>query len=273
MKLFSAVLDRPRLQRRLLRGHIRELRDTLQLSEVPCDERTACRRHLLLHYIMAYRVSALARLAQTEFNRHVRVPGMDRLAQATADGRGALLLAAHVGPYLLAPYVTARAGYRVHSLEGRTDLRDGLDPEVEGLDLTVDVVRGSAPLQAQRVFLARESLLAGKIVHIAPDGCFGSSGPVLPFLGRERRFAAAFASLALACSVEAYPLRAELLDDGTHVFEVLPALEKGNAAMSEQDRIAHMVRQFANILEGFWRRTPWAVARSHLRRHARARPA
>lgn len=174
-----------------------------------------------------------------EIERRVEERGLDRLDAALAAGRGAILVSAHYGNWELATARLVRAGYPMNVVA-----RDADDAETNALMLRIRRAAGYKVIPRQN---AARGVLAclrrNEVVGILMDQNTTQGEVYVDFFGRPAATTPAPAILARRTGARLVPGFIRRLGDGTHVGEVLDAVE-----WEETDDPDHDVREITQRL-------------------------
>lgn len=248
------------LQRGSLGREARRFQAMRPLARDPANFRRATGRFLAStgwRRLYDWRLQAAQHRDPKRLARWFPVEGVEWLEQARSLGRGVVLLNSHYGLGRLVPYFLTAQGIPMLSIEGRSLL------QAEGLE--VASVKGSFPAQVLR--RGRQALLEGRVVHTTGDGYQGESGEVLPFLGRQRRFPAGFAMLAVRCEAVVVPVFAPVDDRGRVRIQLQEPLSIGDPSLSPALRSAELIQQYIRMLEERWTRDPGNVTTGHVSKY------
>lgn len=153
------------------------------------------RRAFFLRFCLELEVLSFPRLNPDNIGRFVTVEGLERLDAALAQGKGAMLVFAHLGANQMVMPALGHRGYRMCQMSAPptvwTDIFAGRmqSPMRErGRHLRWELEQ-SLPVTHLNVFGSMKPvfthLKAGEILGLALDGGGGKDRMALPFLGRE----------------------------------------------------------------------------------------
>lgn len=230
--------------------------------------------HFLLHpptghqasqYLLAnrgndWRLSALAHLPPEQFSQWVNLKGQDHLD--CRDGSGTILVNTHHGASRCVPLSLSRLGYTLTSLESHDALAKVGAPHRENLKV-IEVGSGEGFLLKQ-VRKVQKHLASGGTLHIVPDGLQGHGGILLPFLGRERRFATSFAELALDTGSTVLPVRSDVNTRGRITITIGAPLSPPPKNLERAEQIRFLLFEYVDFLQSCWRDTPEGIRQHHL---------
>ena len=173
------------------------------------------------------------------------VEGLDHLRAALADGRGAILMAAHMGNAALVPLRLASAGWPVSVLYKESRMMSA-DFFLAGLErYGIQGIAANAGLRAYGQMLA--ALKQGRIVFLMLDQGVkqAKDGQVHRFLGKDMPMPAGPAQLARAARAPVLPV-ATLAATPRWRFALGAPVPLGNATL-EQD-VAALVRATEQVV-------------------------
>jgi Kdo2-lipid IVA lauroyltransferase/acyltransferase len=194
---------------------------------------------------------ALPHLDGAAFDEILEVDGIENLRDALAQGRGALVFAAHHGNWEAGAYATARSGVPAEIIARPMD-----NPILDRRLLELRRAAGNTVIPKRRA--VRESLRAlarGGCVAILIDQDAGADAVFVPFFGRLAATTPTLALLALRTEAPVLPMFTRCEPDGTisvHVGSVVPTRPTG-------DRDADVLRLTAEctaLVERWTRRSP-----------------
>lgn len=186
--------------------------------------------------------------------RWLALEGGEHLRRALAEGRGAVLLAAHQGAWELIPVALAGAGFEVLAVARpmrEPRLQKWLDAHRARLGIRT-LPRGAvAGLRGARRVLERGALLGILFDHRVRRG-----GQMVEFFGRPARFVAGPVRLALRTGAPIVPVHVVRGTDGVHRVRVRPPVERPPAGTEAGAAVAEWVRRCVAELEGMIREEP-----------------
>jgi len=194
-----------------------------------------------------------------QFDRFdIEIRGLDVLRHTLAEGRGCLLLGAHLGSFellrTLAPtehQLSVNVVMYDENAAKITDVLNTLNPEIGS--------RTIVPGQVDTVLRISECLARGEIIAMLGDRSAGSEKSVMcRFFGREAVFPQGPLLLALSLRVPVY-LVAGLYEGGKRYLVLLePFCEEPRADRSERTAwIREWAQHYAERLEHFCRIAPY----------------
>ncbi len=183
--------------------------------------------------------------------QRVTIVGRHHVDDALRQGRGAILLSAHLGNYELGAAVMARLGYPVHGV-----VLQHRDPRVDAFFTRQRQLAGVAPISVGMALRQGFACLKrNHLLGILADRDFFHHGVRLPFLGRSMsvpRGPALFSVRARAPIIPAFLIR----EPGGHfrlVFEPPIVPQAGADEAIEVDRV---MRASLAVLERYIRQYP-----------------
>jgi lauroyl/myristoyl acyltransferase len=241
---------------------VRDACDLMRLPGPPPDALDVALRRIVWEQLQTPLLKALTRASQGQLTRWVVVEGDQVLAPARAGGRGFVVVNSHFGIGRAVPPVLAGLGYRLYSLEG-TNVLASIGAR-QPADLEVAEVSRNQPFRLREAYLAHSALQRGSLVHLMGDVRRGGRTLPLPFLGRLRPFATAFAELAIMTGAAVVPVFATLDRRGRTRVELLDALHGGTAEAPHRERVVSLVGQYVRLLEQRWISQPGELLRGQL---------
>ena len=256
------------IQNTLFRKEVRLLLKYLASVDYPGRiDASLVKHNLQCNFLRTWRMAALSRMTDAEFDRYVQVSGIDELYNAHRNRIGVVLVTSHFSFYMSITLLLQRLKFEdviILGLYPRMIRLLGLE-KWEHVTVTETVsahpVFGPKSLYRAITFLER-----GGIVHMAPDGLYGSSGIILPILGRMHHFRAGFAELAVSSGAAVVPVFATLDPSGKLVIEFLPSLDTGSPEKGHGERVDGLIREYAGIHEKMCRRYPQNTTWMSMRR-------
>ena len=228
------------------------------------DRRIAFSRHLGCNLLMPWRVTTLSRAKPEVFDRWVRISGLEYLQQARGSGRGVILVNSHIGAGRMVPLVLLRLGYELASIEPHHYLKMmGARGAERVRVLRLDKISG---FWLKELFLAKQLLESGGLLHWAVDGLAGSSGgDERNFHGRRRNFLRSFAELGIKTGSLLLPVFATIDEAGVIQVTLQPPLEPEVAEPADQAAaIESAMTQYLSMLERQWLADPGNIVERHL---------
>ncbi len=183
--------------------------------------------------------------------------GTEIFKRALQEGRGLVLLSAHMGNWHLAVNFLWNTDARVHLViddNRQAEVRRQMDQAKQASrHLEVHGVSGDGGL----VFTLSAALRRGEVVIIAGDRLPATGRRIrIPFLGRDAWFPTS--GLAIAAAVDAPVCTALTIRTGPRRYEChgLGPFGSGRTFSDKREKIEAMAREFASHLEGFVREHP-----------------
>jgi KDO2-lipid IV(A) lauroyltransferase len=181
----------------------------------------------------------------------LEVDGIDNLRNAMAEGRGALVFAAHHGNWEAGAYATARSGCPSEIIVRPLD-----NPLLDRRLVELRRRAGNAVIPKRRA--VRESLRAlgrGACVAILIDQDAGADSVFVPFFGRLAATTPTLALLALRTEAPILPMFTRVKADGTifvHVGPVIPSRPSGD----REEDVRRLTAECTALVEHWTRRSP-----------------
>lgn len=227
---------------------------------------------LQTHFHHGWRTAALSHLSNRALNKMIRFEGKDIFDKHYSSGKGIVLVNSHYGWPSVALWLFMHMGYtNYYSIIGEkgSDSLKVAGIRKDCLPQFLSVSRESNTEAFRLLFQAREKLESGGVVHILGDGQHGRAHVSLPFAGKLRGFRASFAELGLITEAALMPVF--VLPDKGHgaLIQFHKPLDKGTDEMEHQQRIAHIIGQYARILESKWLSAPHLVNGGFVEVHIR----
>ena len=183
-------------------------------------------------------------------SRWSKITGGEYIGKELASGKGVILAQAHSNVQWLAeklPWCLKRPVVSIGNVAGGADFARRQRELGRPVDLRGRVAQMAA---------ARRALAANGLVWIGPDLSQGTGGIVIPFQGRWKTFRPGMAELSLQSSARVLPVFSGVRKDGVVYFEFLPPLEWPPEDLGHDERVSHLLRQYAAILEHKWATDP-----------------
>jgi KDO2-lipid IV(A) lauroyltransferase len=181
----------------------------------------------------------------------LEVDGIENLRNAMAEGRGALVFAAHHGNWEAGAYATARSGCPSEIIVRPLD-----NPMLDRRLVELRRRAGNAVIPKRRA--VRESLRAldrGACVAILIDQDAGADSVFVPFFGRLAATTPTLALLALRTEAPILPMFTRVEADGTifvHVGPVIPSRPSGDRDAD----VRRLTAECTEMVERWTRRRP-----------------
>ncbi|MCB1184974.1 hypothetical protein KDM41_16220 [bacterium] len=219
------------------------------LPELPPQRRVALRRAVYAHLgetlVETFCLSPAQALGEVRV-----VPGWGELDEAVADGRGVIVVTAHLGNFELGGRVLAR---RFPVLDVIKPMRNPLfDRHLERLRARFGIA--TVPMDhAGRTVLAH--LRRGGVVTLLVDQDAGAAGLRTPFLGRPASTWPGAARLALRTGAPLVPVAIVRGDDGGHVLHIGRRIAPP-AGPADAAAVAALTARISAAVETFISRDP-----------------
>jgi len=195
----------------------------------PVDDAQAAalaRQALRLYCLRQIELLRWQNMSGQDFVRLVEFSGLKRLDAALAAGRGAILLTAHFGSFLMGPIALAYRGYPMHQVIGPALLNPRWTVQACIHQYREDVSR-KFPMQfivAKKTLKSvLQALAAGGVVVLAMDGREGLEWAPANFLGHAATFSPTVFKIAARTGAPIFPFFVHSNLDGTHTAAVEPA--------------------------------------------------
>jgi lauroyl/myristoyl acyltransferase len=235
---------------------------------IPEDRPTIAGELIFTKAIRIWQQDTVATCRTENLKRWVSIAGADKLDRARDDGRGVILANSHLGAGRILPLILGRLGYEIHSYE--SDLDQLIRPrDPSDMPATVHIVPSHVDFDLKSLYIMHNLMKQAKILHLAADGFRGSSRVEVPFNGRSRAFRATFADLAVRTGASVLPVFALSDRMGRIHVQIHERLDLGSENQPNAERVKHVVRQYARILEDAWHSHPGNLMLKHLARYER----
>lgn len=181
----------------------------------------------------------------------LEIEGIENLRNAMAEGRGALVFAAHHGNWEAGAYATARSGCPSEIIVRPLD-----NPLLDRRLVELRRRAGNAVIPKRRAI--RESLRAlgrGGCVAILIDQDAGADSVFVPFFGRLAATTPTLAVLALRTEAPILPMFTRVKADGTifvHVGSVIASRPSGD----REEDVRRLTAECTALVEHWTRRSP-----------------
>jgi KDO2-lipid IV(A) lauroyltransferase len=174
----------------------------------------------------------------------VRIEGLQSLDRAIAEGKGVVVVTAHLGCWEILAASLARRGYPLKAM-ARPLREPRLDAELRRHRSLMGVETISSQT---RPVAATRHLKAGGLLGVLADQRIKEGGEVVEFLGQTTRMTDAPARLARATDAAIVAVGIRRLEDDSHLLSVLPPLDTGDAPVTEvtrkiADSLGNMIRE------------------------------
>ncbi|MBI3321000.1 MAG: LPS export ABC transporter periplasmic protein LptC [Candidatus Omnitrophica bacterium] len=192
----------------------------------------------------------LPRLLPATLRGLVTAQGLEHIQSALAQGRGAILVAAHFGNWEIIPLYLRSLGF-----EGGVLARRLRYPEYESFLVTMRSARGISTFARGSLKDVAKALRANRIVGMLPDQDIDSlEGIFVSFLGRPAHTPVGPAALSLVTGAPIVPCF--LIRDGDRFrLSIEPALAAPRTA-DRAEAIRRLTEAWSAIMESYIRRYP-----------------
>jgi fatty-acyl-CoA synthase len=272
VRLLAWICARSWVRDRWYRQPIQQVRQFRPLVNDSLDEAEVVQHSLVRHSWKNWRVAALANCPAAEFGRWVTITGLDRVHASLNAGRGVVLLNSHLGVPAVISLLFSNLGTDdvMNVGGGRWKLVPAGWADLRSKTLLDRKMPWRDRLMAQ-LFEGQRTLERGGVLNIAADGYGGTSGLVIPFFGRDRLFRVGFAELVVTTGATVIPTRTTLDVAGYIKVEFLePLVATGT---SHREQVESLLRQYAGLLEGWWRQSPGDVPWNEIQKFLALPPA
>lgn len=214
---------------------------------------------LVYRHFFSFGVTLLDRLAVV-MGRHRMTcvfEGEERFREFLDQGKGIILLGAHVGGWEIAGHLLGRFGIPVNLVvleKERENLRRLFDRALEGKQFRI-LTADENPLRSVPIMAA---LRRGEMVGLHGDRVFGGAGLTVPFLGGEARFPIGAYHLAAVTGAPIFQVFAVRERIGQYRFFTFPArFVPRNTVRRNPAVLRECVEEYAQRLESVLRRYPY----------------
>ncbi len=204
--------------------------------------------------------SAFARLSHAEVLNFVAIEGRENLQRVLAEGKGAIIVAGHLGNWELCGATLAAIGTPINFLVGQqTNAR--VDDTMNDLRRKqgIGIIKRQVALRG-----VMQALASNQIVAILPDQDARKNGVMIEFLGRPASTVKGPAVFAIRRGCAVLPMFIARTGKG-HVMTIDPPLYASSEGNEDErvreltqrytDRIAARVRRYPQ--EYFWAHRRW----------------
>lgn len=194
-------------------------------------------------------------------DRHVRVIGREKVDAALKEGKGIIFLTAHFGSWEMLNIASSILGYPMVAL-ARVQKHPKSDAYLNDLRRSKgsEVIYKGMPVRE-----ILRALKGGRIVGILSDQDGGRNGAFVPFFGRMSSYPKGVAAFALRTGAPILPAFIFRENIVNHRIEVEGPLVFPEGDLSEEEKEKHILRQFAELLEGKVRKDPTQWLWAHRR--------
>jgi len=235
--------------RRAVKGNLRKI---LPENELPLVNQYAKRVFINFgrYMIEFFRTSVFN---QAEIKRSIEIKGKEHVDNALKNGKGVIVLTAHVGNWELGGISMALLGYPMTGValpHRHWKVNKFFNHQRESMGLAVIPSTG---LAIRRVY---EALANNRVVALVGDRDFAGAGIVLPFLGASKIIPRGPAVLTKRTGAPIIPGFVAKQDDGRYLLEFFPPL---NTDAGEED----VIRDYSSVIESIIRSYPdqWLMFR------------
>ncbi len=192
-------------------------------------------------------------LKKEDLDRKVKIPRLEYVDEALKNGKGAIILSAHIGNWELGGVFMALLGYPMIFValpHGHEKVNSFFNQQREKRGV---IVVPSLGVALRRIY---EALKNNKLVALVGDRDFASGGRKMPFLGLEKIIPRGAAALSMRTGAPIIPAFVIRQPDNTHVLEFLKPIASNG---SEDDIIA----EYTKVIEEKIRQYPsqWLMFR------------
>jgi lauroyl/myristoyl acyltransferase len=267
LKVLHSVFSSGIFQSIFLRGSLKLISEILPWID-PQSRRGVAGAAAFTKAIRVWQIEYLATCSTEELGYWVGITGRDTLDSAKANGKGVILANSHMGAGRTLPFILRRLGYEIHSYESDLDRLIGARI-ARDMPRSVHTLPTRADLDLKSVYAMHSLLKEGKTLHLAADGLRGSSRVWIRFNGGLRAFRPTFADLALRTGATILPVFAFSDLKGRVHVQIHDPLQLGSDDIPHNERVEHVVGQYARILEDAWHSHPGNLMMRLLGRYKR----
>lgn len=194
-----------------------------------------------------------ARPSQAWMEKHVGRVGREHLDRLVAQGRGAILLSAHLGNWELAGWLLGELGYPIVGLA-----LSHRDPRVNRLFNELRQVHQVQVIQVEHGLDQVPRLLRqGKFIGFVGDRDFFGHGIRRPFFGRPAIFPKGAATYSLRLNVPVVPCFCIRTGPGRYrLIAEAPIEPTAETAGSVDERIAQLTARYVVVMERYIKANP-----------------
>lgn len=176
----------------------------------------------------------------------VRIEGRRILDSARAEGKGVVVVTAHLGCWEILGASLARQGYPLKAMA-----RPIREPRLDAILCRHRSQMGIETISSRALPVAAiRHLKTGGFLGLLADQRIKEGGVVVKFLDQTTRMTDSPARFARAANALIVPVGIRRLQDHRHLVTVLPPLQTENASVAE------VTQQVADSLEGLIRKAP-----------------
>jgi lauroyl/myristoyl acyltransferase len=225
---------------------------------------------LYSNFLKGWRSSALSWMPKRKLKKYISFEGRHYLDDALKEGTGVIILNSHFGLAQAALTIFPMLGYDEFYTIVRAKGLESLKFEGVNEKYLPKLLAFKSDSQSElfkQMYLAREVLSNGGIVHLLGDGYHGMSSNTVNFLGKLRGFRPSYVDLSTSSGAIVLPTFIDCSLKGKVSIQICPALDKGEGSLSIEERRDHMTMQYARLLEEKWRTQPWNVNWRFIEKH------
>ena len=211
---------------------------------------------------LKWRHFALSRTSNKEFQEWVTIRGMSNLDKCKKKNNGVILLGAHTVMISMVFEILDRLGEKKVMFVGQGGRRmmnimgisNGSTKNLLHSPLYRSMVDKTEKLYLRTFELhsAHRVLAQRGIVVMLGDGYVGKSGFVSPFLGRQRKFGAGFARLALESGASILPVFSSMENKGQVTIEFLAPFDNKKNQTDSKANEKKLITTYIRLLEQKW---------------------
>ena len=182
------------------------------------------------------------------------VMGFSRIVEARQQGKGVLLLTAHLGNWEVGSFMLAQVNMPIHVVLV-PDIFPGVERARRKLHERADVVEIPVDRSFAPTLAVMRALESNGIVAMQGDRDFNNTGLAVPFFGRESYFPRGPLRVAMATGATVLPAFIVQMPDGRYRAVVEEPLEVTRSG-DRDAALADNIRRYAAILERYVRDFP-----------------
>jgi KDO2-lipid IV(A) lauroyltransferase len=182
------------------------------------------------------------------------VMGFSRIVEARQQGKGVLLLTAHLGNWEVGSFMLAQVNMPIHVVLV-PDIFPGVERARRKLHERADVVEIPVDRSFAPTLAVMRALESNGIVAMQGDRDFNNTGLAVPFFGRESYFPRGPFRVAMATGATVLPAFIVQMPDGRYRAVVEEPLEVTRSG-DRDAALADNIRRYAAILERYVREFP-----------------
>src|SRR5215831_14240102 len=177
------------------------------------------------------------------------VMGFSRIVEARQQGKGVLLLTAHLGNWEVGSFMLAQVNMPIHVVLV-PDIFPGVERARRKLHERADVVEIPVDRSFAPTLAVMRALESNGIVAMQGDRDFNNTGLAVPFFGRESYFPRGPLRVAMATGATVLPAFIVQMPDGRYRAVVEEPLEVTRSG-DRDAALADNIRRYAAILERY----------------------